>query len=860
MDPSSSPHAAESSPQFRAFAAHSQRDASPGGNNDREQQRRLVIQRHASEGGGAAEENRRVNNDDDADERMSNDESMSSSSSSSLDIEDVVHAIGDFHGADHHSAFEQQQHREDLLRRPASFSDALWPQQALHEQHHHSDSFNYTFSTSHASKKRSHRPMWLLTQFALAMSKATRSNERYDSMEDEEQDTVDDGNSSSHTQNRRLEWASEESRYENPDGVQLVATRNEVTGLQVRLRSNRDFHVTTDCTNWFAPQGHTPRARVHVDLSFIPPQLQVEMFVIGYVEDENKDMTMEYLDRTGVSTVLANEQAVYIRLRVAHNVRTGVYELPVRVFTQHPGFSDETLSWCSSIHLRVANIVLPSPHEWKFHLDLWQHFSSIARAHCVSLWSEAHFCLIGKYLHKLSEFGQKCITVVATEMPWIGQQCYAEVHYPSALYEHSLLEVYESPELPSGAAPIGETATVLKIDFQHFDRLLALANKHHMDAEIEVFGLLSIWRDPANGFDSPMERNDPSSSGANGQGEARETREANGENASDSRSSSSPVDSWRIRCFNRQTGTMRYLRRMAEVECFIELFYAHCVVLGIVDRIRICADEPSQLSLFYDQLQFLQRLAPRFKIKLALNSLEFMNFMPPQVVDYVPLLPLVCADLDVTKRMKAQIHDRGGKFCWYVCCGPAFPNQFVSSPLIEGELIGYLTFFLELDGFLRWNYCLWPAQPWTNLKWRAPTWKVGDMYFVLPGKDGAPVETLRLESLRFAIQVYELLRLAQEMLECGQMEQLKAEIAQLIWRTTEFSGFCRSDDKARSDLYSLDPLDYQRAKVLLIDTLANAKLAASSSTGHHGTTIFDERIGSPPSPPVSPRDGASSEQ
>ncbi|KAI9998093.1 hypothetical protein PInf_002427 [Phytophthora infestans] len=69
----------------------------------------------------------------------------------------------------------------------------------------------------------------------------------------------------------------------------------------------------------------------------------------------------------------------------------------------------------------------------------------------------------------------------------------------------------------------------------------------------------------------------------------------------------------------------------------------------------------------------------------------------------------------------------------------AFPNQFMSSPLVEGELVGYLTFF-ELDGFLRWNYCLWPSRPWDDLRWRAPMWKVGDTYFVLPGRDGWPVE------------------------------------------------------------------------------------------------------------------------
>ncbi|EEY69527.1 uncharacterized protein PITG_18829 [Phytophthora infestans T30-4] len=56
-----------------------------------------------------------------------------------------------------------------------------------------------------------------------------------------------------------------------------------------------------------------------------------------------------------------------------------------------------------------------------------------------------------------------------------------------------------------------------------------------------------------------------------------------------------------------------------------------------------------------------------------------------------------------------------------------------------GELVGYLT-FLELDGFLRWNYCLWPSRPWDDLRWRAPMWKVGDTYFVLPGRDGWPVD------------------------------------------------------------------------------------------------------------------------
>lgn len=836
------------------------------------------------------ETTRQAEEDIDGDARMSDDESMSTSSS--LDIEDAASGLGDFQSAAD-SAFGQQQQqqmeRDEMLQRTDSFSDAFihhnQQQQHLHQQdgqQRRTGSLSLDVSSTQSASASRHDRMWLFTQFAPAMSKAVRSAEKSERMDESSCASDEDGDAEARHAKWRAEWAADDaSPLEFPEGVQLVAARNEVTGIQVRLTSNRNFQVTTDCTNWFTARGHAPRARVHADESFIPPHLRVELFIVGYVEDENGDQTMEYFDTLGTSPAALNarEHAVYVRLRVAANVRPGAYEIPIRVFTQSPGFTDEQLSWNSCVHIRVVDVALPSPSEWKFHLDLWQHLSSIARAHGAAHWSDRHFTLIENYLAKLCEFGQKCITIVATEVPWAGQQCYLETKYPSALFEHAILEVYEL-SAPSDSTS-EDAKPAFEINFQHFDRLLKLASKYRMDAEIEIFGLLSIWRDPANGFGGPVDndatkspihhrhhhpqRRWSSSSSSSSATDREDTHTEAGSENRDQRSSLSPstssgssqrLDSWRIRCFSRSTGTMRYLRRVSEIERFVTLLYEHCVSLGIVERVRVCADEPSELPLFYDQMSFLQRLAPGFKIKLAMNNLEFLSFAPPQVIDYVPLLPLVCADLDVTRRVKAQIHERGGKFCWYVCCSPSFPNQFVSSPLIEGELIGYLTFFLELDGFLRWNFCLWPSSPWENLKWRSPDWKVGDMYFVLPGKDGYPIETLRLESLRFAVQVYELLRIAQEALSNAQLEQLKAEIAQLIWRTTDFAQFCKygSDDNGggpgRGDLYSLDPLDYQRAKVLIIETLATAKLASSFSHGLSTPSFAEERI---ETPPVSPK-------
>ncbi|CAH0476932.1 unnamed protein product [Peronospora belbahrii] len=713
--------------------------------------------------------------------------------------------------------------------------------------------------------------MWLLVQFAPAMSK--RILESLDSsieMEDEESfhPDIDEINEGFHpmathqeqeqeqlknrSRNRRVPWASSCAWIALPEGVRLTCARNEVTGVQLRLKSNVAFLLTTDTSNWMLPLGHGPRARVAIDTRFIPPHLlKIEVYVVGCVEDENSNLVMETLQRTGVSNKAAKEHAVYLRIRVGEKLEPGVYELPLRVFTQDAGFCDEYLTWSSSFAVSVVDVQLPTPRNWHFRLDLWQHWTALARGHHVSLWSNRHFELIDRYMALLSEMGQKCLSVVATEMPWAGQQCYMEAQNASALFEHAILEVYEDP---AHGVPVS-------IDFTHFDQLLVLGARHHLDHEIEVFGLLSVWRDPVAGFGAPAELTThhlrpPSTASApdsasvadvrhqTALGDSGVTTPAAGTQKPDElgqehRQSSLPppslsaatsqdpvfvIDGWRIRCQDRTTQCVRYLRRVSEIETFIEQFYAHCVALKIADRVRICADEPREVAVFHEQLRFIQRLAPTFRVKLAVNHSEFFTptYAPPQVADYVPLLPLVCADLDVTRRLANDARARGGHVCWYVCCGPAFPNQFVSSPLVEGELVGYLTFFFELDGFLRWNYCLWPDRPWDDLRWRASMWKVGDMYFVLPGQDGWPVETLRLESLRFAGQAFELLRLAQETLPPAQMQQLQRTITEQILRSNDLEEFGRNAHCAREDLYSVDPLDYQRAKTIILNTLAAA--------------------------------------
>jgi hypothetical protein len=157
---------------------------------------------------------------------------------------------------------------------------------------------------------------------------------------------------------------------------------------------------------------------------------------------------------------------------------------------------------------------------------------------------------------------------------------------------------------------------------------------------------------------------------------------------------------------------------------------------------------------------------------------------------------------------------------WYVCCWPPIPNTFVHSPLVEGQLHGWLTFYLKLDGFLRWNFCLWPAEPWRRVSWRAPHWKAGDMFFVLPGRDGAPVETLRYEALRAAAQDYELLKLAERTLPAEEAEAVFARAFARILRVGSVRDLARVDTARPEELYSLDPRDYQAARRIILEAIA----------------------------------------
>ena len=99
---------------------------------------------------------------------------------------------------------------------------------------------------------------------------------------------------------------------------------------------------------------------------------------------------------------------------------------------------------------------------------------------------------------------------------------------------------------------------------------------------------------------------------------------------------------------------------------------------------------------------------------------------------------------------------KGFTSTYYVCCTPPKPNTFVFSPPAEGRWLGWYTAASGYDGFLRWAYEAWPADPVRDA--RHVLWPAGDTFLVYPG----PESSIRFEKLREGIVDFEKLRIVKQ--------------------------------------------------------------------------------------------------
>lgn len=109
------------------------------------------------------------------------------------------------------------------------------------------------------------------------------------------------------------------------------------------------------------------------------------------------------------------QRGVWLSIKVPEAVPAGSYRGRVRV--SRSGRVVEELS----LTIEVSPRVLPSPRQWRYHLDFWQNPYAIARWHGVEPWSDAHLEAMRPYMMRLADAGQKVVTATLINRPWDGQ-------------------------------------------------------------------------------------------------------------------------------------------------------------------------------------------------------------------------------------------------------------------------------------------------------------------------------------------------------------------------------------------------------------------------------------------------------
>ena len=495
------------------------------------------------------------------------------------------------------------------------------------------------------------------------------------------------------------------SRTDAPALHSLIAARNDSAAFQLILQSDLQYSVCVGKTDWYSHRarmrGPHERIRVAVTAPF-GCELNPEGFMVGDDDLEVADVLL----RQDVIEQKANlPVAVWADVKVPADAKAGNYAVTVKVFRCLYG-QDEELVFSREIPLTVANYCLPDVKDRKFYLNLWQHLSSIALHHDVPLWSDEHFTVIEEYMRSICALGQKSITLCAGEIPWGGQACDKEREQTGNLFEHSIIGITRKAD------------GTFVYDYEKMQRHIDFCTGIGMIGDIEIFGLVNVWQDQ---IAKPLCEDYP--------------------------------ENIVLRYFDEADGSMKYIREKADILAYIKSLETYFITTGQIDRVRIGADEPADMERYRKTLDLMKEVTPAFQFSTAINHAEFISEFSDRISTATPYLGCVAKEYEILVAHKKAHPEQ--KLLWYVCGGGGAVNNALRDPLVANRAVGPMTMLFGFDGFLRWNFCLYPLDPRKDIRYSY--FCAGDVNFVYPGHNGKPLLSLRYKNLQRGIIDFELL-------------------------------------------------------------------------------------------------------
>ncbi|TYP76587.1 DUF4091 domain-containing protein [Paenibacillus methanolicus] len=557
--------------------------------------------------------------------------------------------------------------------------------------------------------------------------------------------------------------------------ISLICGKNDRAAVQLLIYSEEEMLVGVNGEAAFYERGPIDIVRVGVKVPGLANG-RVTANLIGLVEDDDRQLKSDMiLGQSYLHVEKRRVQPVWIEVQIDADADPGVYHPQITVYG-HRMFEDEIVLRTLSFEVNVVDVALKQPADHSFYLDLWQHNANIARKYDVALWSEQHFEILEPYVASLADLGQKAISVVVSEIPWSGQaSCYDRID-PANMFEYSIVRVVRREDHS------------WVYDFSSLDRYVALCMKHGIREEIEVFGLLNIWVLEDAGYGRVI----PEFS-----------------------------DAIRVRYYDASSGSYQYMREQGQLELYVAALEKHFIERGWIEKVRILADEPADLELFRSRLQTLRAMAPSFQYKVAINHAEFIK--EEGLLDHVPYLGCVAVEHDQIMALK---QGQSGKTLFYVACDKIHPNTFISSHLLESRVIPWLAWHFRLDGFLRWNYTVWPNDPLDRIAYHYPLFPAGDTNFVYPGRDGKPMLTLRYKLLQKGIRDYEIMN---TYIEQGGSRGALAERMRSVFLWSDAQELRMDARKKADELFSLRNEDYESLIGGILEEMASGRKSTGES-------------------------------
>lgn len=547
--------------------------------------------------------------------------------------------------------------------------------------------------------------------------------------------------------------------------IAIFACRNDWAAFSILVQASEYAVLLKRDRAYFTEKGSWPIIRVEAACPDIGP---VKVYTAGQFMCEDDISRADILLEDDTAELRPwMPQQLFCQLEVPDKTAAGTYKGRIKIYL-HQMFEDERLIEEMQFTLQVYPVTLPADR--RFFLNLWQHPANIARKHEVDLFSDEHFVHLEEYIKSLRVLGNKVATLIVSEVPWSGQACFQDYYYRSDLFEYNYIRVCK------------KTDGTFAYDYSVIERYINLCDKYGVAEEIGIFGLIRIWQNPESGY---------------------------GYLADDY------PDAIRICYKDLADGTLRYMRRGDDIRDYIRSFHNWLQAKGWLERSVIIADEPPDMEQFRKSLSELRKAGPGFKIQVDVPPAMYMEIMDQDVYNYTPLISDPAEQPELFRKIKEKIK---GRVQLSVCCYPSFPNQFLSSPLLETHLMAYLSQFLEVDGFLRWNYTVWPDDPRSQMIYKPGNWESGDTCFVYPSRGGRCLLSLRYYALKRCTDIFELLCLVKD--QCAQSKKIMQQVYDLIIKEQDFTRWTFGYDDDRTRMYSLNYANYDAARKILVEALA----------------------------------------